>query len=325
MGKLVSVVIPNWNGRQLLKVCLRSLERQTFKDFGVVVVDNGSEDGSNKYIEEHFPKVKLIKLDRNYGFAKAVNIGIKSTSSKYLFLLNNDTEVDKDCLRNLVKTADLHPKAGFIAPKVLNFYKRNIIDSAGDGVDVVGHSYNIGMGDRDGAKFNTEKEVFLVTAGAGLFKREVFNKIGLFDEDYFTYMEDIDLCLRAQLAGYKGWYTPKAKVFHIHKATSNKIKPLMEYWQFRNMTQNIIKNFPAELILHNFNWLKIILVNINTILYQAINGYFWQAVKAEVFILFNLPKLLKKRVEVQRKKVVTDKYIIDNFLPKKITFFGLLK
>lgn len=321
----VSVIIPNWNGKDLLRTCLKSLQKQTFKNFEVVVVDNGSTDGSAEYIEKSFLKVKLIKLNKNYGFAKAVNTGIKSTDSPYLFLLNNDTEVDKDCLRFLVEAASKHKEAGFIAAKVLNFYKRNVIDSAGDAVDVVGHSYNLGMGEKDGEKFNNEREVFLVTAGGGLFKREVFEKVGLFDEDYFTYMEDVDLGLRAQLAGYKGWYTPKAFLYHIHKATSNRVKPQMEYWQFRNMTQNIIKDFPAGVIWKKFNWLKIFLVNINTIRYMATKGYLWQAIKAEIFILLNLPKLLKKREEIQKKKVVSDDYMLDNFLEKKITFFGLLK
>lgn len=321
----VSVIIPNWNGKELLKVCLKSLANQSFKDFEVIIVDNGSIDGSCEYVEKYYPKFRLIKLNKNYGFAKAVNTGIKSTRSKYLFLLNNDTEVDKDCIMYLVEVADKQKEEGFIAPKVLNFYKRNIIDSSGDGVDVAGHSYNLGMGERDSEKFNKEKESFLVTAGAGLFKRKIFESIGFFDEDYFTYMEDVDLCLRAQLAGFKGWYTPKALVYHIHKATSNRIKAKMEYWQFRNMTQNIIKDFPAGLLLYKFNWLKIILVNINTVLFFAKKGYLWEAIKTEIYLLFNFPKLLQKRAGIQKKKVVSDEYFIEKVMPKKITFFGLLK
>mgnify|MGYP003395948958 CR=1 FL=1 len=125
MNKLVTVIIPNWNGKELLKVCLKSLANQSFKDFEVVVIDNGSSDGSSDYIKKFHPKVKVIELDKNYGFAKAVNMGIQSTNSKYLFLLNNDTEVDKDCIKYLVETANKLKEAGFIAPKVLNFYKNS--------------------------------------------------------------------------------------------------------------------------------------------------------------------------------------------------------
>ncbi|MBI2600928.1 glycosyltransferase family 2 protein [Candidatus Daviesbacteria bacterium] len=322
---IVSVIIPNWNGEHLLKLCLPSLKKQTFKDFEIIVVDNGSGDGSIDYIKKYHQKVVVLPLDKNYGFAAAVNAGIKKGKGRFLVLLNNDTEVDKDYLFFLVKSAEEQKQAGFIAPKMLNFYKRDLIDSAGDTIDVVGHPYNIGMHQKDGDKFSKPREVFMVTAGGGLFKKEVFDKVGLFDEDYFTYMEDVDLCLRAQLQGFRGWYEPRSIAYHIHKATSNRIKPLMEYWQFRNMTQNIIKNYPAALFKKNLNWLKIILVNLNTVRFLAIHGYLWQGLKAEIYILLNLPKLLKKRSEIQSKKTVADDYFISNFIEKRITFFGLLK
>lgn len=325
MSTLVSVIIPNWNGKQLLKKCLPSLQKQTFRDFEVIVVDNGSIDGSSDYVTSLFPDFKVIQLDKNYGFAMAVNVGIKSSKSKYLFLLNNDTEVEENCLSCLVAAAKQHDDAGFVAARVLDFYHRNRIDSAGDIIDVVGHSYNVGMGEKNGPKFNKAGYVFMVTAGGGLFKREVFNKVGLFDEDFNTYMEDVDLCLRAQLQGFKGWYQPKAIIYHIHKATSSRIKPMMEYWQFRNMTQVIIKDFPKGLFLKNFNWLKIILVNINTIFWMLTQGFFWQGIGADYYILSHLPTLLKKRAEIQSKKVVDDEYITHNVREKRITFFGLLK
>lgn len=314
-----SVIIPNWNGKHLLKLCLTSILKQTLKNFEIIVVDNGSEDGSAEYIKRYFPKVEVIKLDKNYGFTKAVNVGIKKAKSSFLILLNNDTEADEYYLEYLVKAAKEHSEVGFIAAKMLNFYKRNIIDSAGDAVDISGHSYNIGLGEKDGEKFNKADYVFLVTAGGSLFKKEVFTKVGFFDEDYFTYMEDVDLCLRAQLQGFKGWYEPKAKVFHIRKATSAKVLPLSEYWHFRNMTQNVIKDYPAALFLKDFNWLKILLVNLNTVRYMISRGLIWQAIKAESYILINLPKLLRKRSLIQKSKIVTDDYMIKNILPKKVT------
>lgn len=320
-----SVVIPNWNGKDFLKTCLSSLEKQSFKEFETIVVDNGSTDSSADYIIKNFPKVRVITLDKNYGFARAVNEGIKHSLGKYIVLLNNDTEADKNYLQNLVDAANKNPQVGFVAAKMLNFYKRDIIDSAGDAVDVVGHSYNIGLGKQDGKQFNKEGEIFLATAGGSLFKKEMFASIGLFDEDYHTYMEDVDLGLRAQLAGFKGWYTPKAVLYHIRKATSIKVITKSEYWHFRNMTQNIIKDYPAALLLKDFNWLKILLVNINTVWYMVKKGLIWQAVKAEMYILINLPKLLRKRERIQKSKVVSDEYIINNILPKKLTFFGLLK
>lgn len=322
---MTSVIIPNWNGKHLLKTCLASLEKQTLKEFEIIVVDNGSTDGSIEFVKKNFPKVKTISLDKNYGFTKAVNVGIKNAKGSFLVLLNNDTEADKNYLRYLVNAAIKHSEVGFVAAKMLNFQKRNIIDSAWDAVDVVGHSYSVGQGQKDGPQFNEAQYVFLVTGGSSLFKREVFTKVGFFDEDYFSYMEDVDLCLRAQMLGFKGWYEPKAVVYHIRKASSSKVLSLSEYWHFRNMTQNIIKDYPTKLFLKDLNWLKILLVNINTVFYMFKKGFLIQAVAAEIYILFHLSILLKKRFLIQTSKIVSDDYIIQNIRPKKITFFGLLK
>lgn len=320
----LSVIIPNWNGKHLLKICLPSLKRQTFKDFEVVIVDNGSKDGSIEYIEKYFPEVKLIKLEDNIGFAPAVNLGLKICVGEMMVLLNNDTEVDKDCLKNLVK-ASKRKDISFIAAKILNFKNRKLIDSAGDYIDAVGHADNFGRGEKDSEKFNKPGPLFLATAGGSLFKREVFEKIGFFDHEYFAYMEDVDFCLRAQLAGIKGWYEPKAVIYHIHKATSSKNPGFTEYLQYRNMTLTVLKSFPKELFLKDLNWLKILLVNINTIRYLASIGFLKEALKAEWFVLKNLSKTLKKRSEIQSNIRVPIEYILENIRPKKITLFGLLK
>lgn len=324
MKTKVSVIIPNWNGWNLLKVCLNSLKKQTYSNFETIIVDNGSSDGSFGYIKKFFPKIQIIALDKNYGFARAVNEGIKKAAGDYIILINNDTEVDKYCLEFLVKAAGRRQEVGFIAAKMLNFYKRDIIDSAGDYIDIVGHANNIGLGEKDGATFNLAKEVFLATGGGSLFKKKVFEKVGLFDENYFAYMEDVDFCLRAQMQGYKGWYEPKAVIYHIHKATGNRNKSNLEYLQFRNMIMTIIKDFPTALLWRNFNWLLIILVNLNTVFYLSIKGFFWQAIKAEIYILVNLPLLLRKRFKIQKNKKVSNEYLIGNFHKKKISFYGLL-
>lgn len=320
----LSVIIPNWNGKYLLKICLPSLKKQTFREFEVVIIDNGSKDGSKEYIEKYFPEVKLIKLETNIGFAPAVNLGLKICVGEMMVLLNNDTEVDKDCLKNLVD-ASKRKDIGFVAAKILNFKNRKLIDSAGDYIDAVGHADNYGRGQIDSEKFNRPGSLFLATAGGSLFKREVFEKIGFFDHEYFAYMEDVDFCLRAQLSGIKGWYEPRAVIYHIHKATSSKNPGFTEYLQFRNMTLTVLKNFPKELFLKDLNWLKVILVNINTIRYLAGLGFLKEALKAEWYILKTLPKTLRKRSEIQSNIKVSVDYILENIRPKKITLFGLIK
>ncbi|MBI2011858.1 glycosyltransferase family 2 protein [Candidatus Daviesbacteria bacterium] len=320
-----SVIIPNWNGLEFIKNCLNSLKTQTFKTFEIIVVDNGSTDGSVDFIKKNYPYIIIIELKKNTGFAFAVNRGIEKSRGEYVILLNNDTEVDKFCIGKLVEIAKKYPQVSFIAAKILNYYKRNILDSTGDYIDEVGHADNIGRGEKDSKKYSIAGPIFLATAGGCLIKKEAFKKVGLLDEDYFMYFEDVDWCFRAQLLGLKGWYEPKAIIYHINKASANRIKPFVEYLQFRNMTMTILKDFPKGLILQRMNWLRIFWVNINTVRYFATQSYLWEAIKAEYYILTNLRKILKKRSIIQKSKVVSDKYIIENIRRRKLTLFGIFK
>lgn len=320
----VSIIIPNWNGKHLLKKCLSSIGKQTYRDFEILVIDNGSVDGSQNFIKKNFAQVNLIELKNNIGFASAVNLGIKICTGNYMVLINNDTKVDKNCIKYLVSAAKKNKSAGMIAAKILQLDKPKLIDSAGDYIDAVGHANNLGYGEEDGMEFEKGKYVFLVSGGGCLIKRKVFESIGFFDPDYFAYMEDVDFSFRAQLYGYKAFFEPKAVIYHKHKATSSKYPAFTEYLQYRNMTMTIIKDFPIALFLRDLNWLKIILVNINTIRYLAGIGYLKEALKAELFVLFNLFNLLKKRKQIQSDIKVPVEYILENIRPKKLTFFGFL-
>lgn len=320
-----SVIIPNWNGEKLLKVCLPSLKRQTFKQFEVVVVDNGSTDGSVSYIKKSFPEIKLVELKSNSGFAAAVNLGIKICVGEYIILINNDTFVEKDCIKFLVKAAGRKKDIGMIAAKMLKFDNPKIIDSAGDWIDRAGHAGNIGQGENDGPEFNKPGSCFMVTGGGALIKRRVFESIGFFDENYFAYMEDVDFCLRAQMKGFKGWFEPRAVIRHIHKATSSRNVPFTEYLQFRNMTQTIIKDFPSKFLFKNFNLIMIILVNLNTVLFFFKQGLWKEALKAEAYVIYHLPRLLKEREKIQSGITVNVDYLTGNFRPKEITFYGFFK
>lgn len=318
----ISVIIPNWNGSELLKKCLDSLKKQTYKDFEILVIDNGSSDGSVELMKKKYPEVNLIELKNNTGFAPAVNLGIKICTGLYMVLLNNDTVADKNCLRYLADSAKKKKDCGMIAAKILQMDNPGLIDSAGDYIDAVGHANNTGYGEKDGESFNAGKNIFLVSGGGCLIKREVFETADFFDADYFAYMEDVDFSLRAQLVGFKAWYEPRAVIYHKHKATSSKMPAFTEYLQYRNMTMTVIKDFPTELFLKDFNWLKIALVNLNTIRFLAGQGYLIEALKAEWFVAVNFFKLLKKRKKIQEGIKVPVGYILENIHPKKITFFG---
>lgn len=321
----VSVIIPNWNGKILLKDCLDSLQKQAFKGFEIIVVDNGSTDGSVEYINDKYPKVKVIKLDKNYGFSKAINTGVKASIGEYVFLLNNDTRVDKNCIKELINCIKKHSNLISVNCKLLNFYNPKLIDGVGVTINEVGQARSIGWNQKDVGQFKDKMYIFGATGGAALFKRKEFIKLGGFDENYFMYSEEVDFAFRAQYKGYKSIFCPKAIVFHKHKATSKKLPQKLEYWQFRNMTQTIIKDFPASLIFKNFRWLKIILVHLNTILYQIKNGFFWPPLLTEGWLIIHLPILFYKRYKIQTSKKVSDEYI-ESFLTKKeITFWGLFR
>ncbi len=312
-GKLCSVVIPNWNGIDYLKICLPSLKKQTYQNLEIIIIDNGSTDQSIQYITKNYKDILLIKLDKNYGFVKAVNLGIKKAQGEYLLLLNNDTEVDKDCIQRLVKVAQSNSQVGFVAPKLLNFYNRHQIDSAGDMINIVGHANSIGGGQKDSKKYSKASSVFLATAGGSLFKKQLFDEVGLLDEDYFIYFEDVDLCLRAQLKGFSGWYEPSAKVYHVNKGTMSKRSKQAEYLRFRNMTMTLLKNFPTKVLMLNLP--KIVMVNLRTAKNMAMNGYFKEAVLAETYLIWHLPAIFRKRVVIQSQRTVSDEYFKSNLKP----------
>lgn len=315
-----SVIIPNWNGKDLLNDCLESL-----KGLQVIVVDNGSTDGSIEYIKKNFPEVKIISLNKNYGFARAINEGVMASTAEYVIFLNNDTSVDKNWLRNLISCADLHPEVISVNSKLLNYYKKKNIDGVGILINEVGQARSIGWQEKDSGQYDSEQYIFGATGGGSLFRRKEFIKVGLFDEKYFMYSEEVDFAFRAQFLGYKSIFCPKAIVYHKHKATSRKIPAYVEYWQFRNMTLTIIKDFPSEIIFKNWRWLKIILVHFNTYIYQLKNGFWWSPFLADLWILLHLPQILIERAKIQSNARVSSEYLEKFFAEKKVTFWGLRK
>lgn len=320
-----SVIIPNWNGKYLLKDCLESLKKQAFKKFEIIMVDNGSTDDSIEYVKKNFPDVKIVYLNKNYGFARAINEGVEKSQAKYVIFLNNDTKVDKNWLENLIKTADNHPEVISVNSKILNFNDRKKIDGVGILINEVGQARSIGWNEKDLGQYEKERYIFGATGGASLFRREDFIRVGMFDENYFMYSEEVDFAFRAQCLEYKSIYCPKALVYHKHKATSKKMPQYIEYWQFKNMSQTIIKDFPISILLKNWRLLKIILVHFNTIFYQIKNGFFWPPLMTEIWLIFHLPDLLHKRKKIQENRKVSDEYIESFLAEKRITFYGWLR
>ncbi|MGW8194188.1 MAG: glycosyltransferase family 2 protein [Desulforhopalus sp.] len=247
---LIEIIIPNWNGREMLDHCLSSLQAQTYQHFVVTVVDNGSGDGSVELLREEFPAVKLIRLDNNTGFSYAVNRGIECSTAPWLLLLNNDMEVASDCLENLAHAICSYSDYDFFALKMVNYHDRDIIDGAGDAVFRAGVGYRLGTLEKDSAVFQRDREVFGACAGAALYRRNFFEQVGLFDPDFFAYLEDVDLNMRARRQGRRCMFIASAIVYHIGSATSGaKINELTVRLSTRNNMYVLAKNYPLVMFL----------------------------------------------------------------------------
>ncbi len=250
---LVSIIIPNWNGRRFLETCLPSLRCQTFGNFSVIVVDNGSTDGSAGWTRRVYPEMEVIELPENRGFGGAVNAGIRRSKSPLIFLLNNDTELDPKCLERLVDAASIWPDADSFAPKMLDFFDRSRLDGAGDGMFRGGAGYRMGTGESDDGRFDISMPVFGACAGAALYRRRFFERAGLFDADFFAYLEDVDLNLHACRLGLACRYVPLARVFHMGSMTSgSRLNSFVVRMTSRNLLQVIVKNYPVSILITRF-------------------------------------------------------------------------
>lgn len=246
----VSVVIPNYNGLAYLDGVLSSLERQTLKNFEVILVDNGSDDGSCAFVMENYPWVHMVELNENFGFCRAVNEGIRMARAKYVLLLNNDTEVEQDFLEQMLEGIQRHKKAFSCAAKMIQFDNRKKLDDAGDFYCALGWCYARGK-DKDTELYQKEEKIFASCGGAAIYRKKVFEEIGYFDEEHFAYLEDIDIGYRARIHGYENWFLPKAKVYHVGSGTTgSRYNQFKTRYSSRNNVYLIYKNMP---------WMQIVL------------------------------------------------------------------
>jgi GT2 family glycosyltransferase len=244
-----SIVIPNWNGLRFLKDCFDSIAKLQPEAFETIMVDNGSTDNSIAFTTEHYPWVVIKKLPENFGFARAVNEGIKIAKGSHIFLLNNDTETAPDFLRHMQAAIETYGDRAFFACKMLDFKDRNIIDRVGDGMTWTGKSYQRGELAKDDGSYDTPMRVFGACAGAAVYPAAMLKEIGLFDLSMITYMEDVDLDFRALLQGWQCWYIPEARVYHIGSATAGKASAFSFKMMVRNHLKLIFKNFPTGALI----------------------------------------------------------------------------
>ena len=247
----VAVVIPNYNGYRYLETCFAALAKQTFTEFTTYFVDNGSQDESCAFLREHYPETKIIQLDDNYGFSRAVNEGIRQSKEPYVILLNNDTEVFPDFVERLYEGICKRKNAFACSAKLISYQERDKIDDAGNYYNMLGWAFARGKG-KPVSEFETSDRIFAACAGAAIYRREFLEKTGLFDEEHFAYLEDTDIGYRARLLGYENWYEPSAKVYHVGSGTSGSRYNLFKIrYSSRNNIYLIYKNMPVLQILLN--------------------------------------------------------------------------
>lgn len=303
----ITVIIPNWNGRHLLRPCLDSLREQTLKNFKVTVVDDASTDDSVGFVREHYPEVEVFPLQQNRGFCGAVNAGIKATDSEFVALLNNDTEVSPRWLEELHTALSSRADLGFCASKMVAHDDHTRIDSAGLFLRVDGVGRAMGYGRLDGEEFAIPKEVFGASGGAAMYKRSMLEDIGLFDEDFVAYGEDLDLSFRAQLRGYRCLYVPGAVVYHHGSATFGRISAFKVFHSSKNMLNILVKNMPTSLLIRYCP--KILIAQAYQVLYFSVMGQGAAVLKGKMAALRDLKATIRKRNELMKSRKVSDHYI----------------
>lgn len=303
----VTVIIITFNSTETIFKCLDALSRQTFQPSRVIVVDNASADGSVSMMKEHFPLIDCWAQSVNLGFALGNNYAIESCTTELVALLNPDAFPEANWLEQLMKAANRHPQSASFGSRQINDGDKKIVDGLGDVYHVSGLVWRHGYGRLYRPENLEDSEIFSPCAGAALYRLEALNAVGGFDEDFFCYVEDVDLGFRLRLAGWKSIYVPAAVVMHVGgSSTGGRHSNFSLYHGHRNLVWAYVKNMPSFLF-----WIFLpihIVLNIVTIVWFIFRGKGAIILKAKMDAVKGLPKILDKRkqVQIKRKALVSD-------------------
>ncbi|MBU1205384.1 MAG: glycosyltransferase family 2 protein [Proteobacteria bacterium] len=321
----VSAIVVNWNGKNYLGECLESLRKQTFLDFEIIVVDNGSTDGSVEYLRSHFPECLIIPNTSNNGFGKGNNQGIKKAKGKYIALLNNDAQADSHWLEELLKVAEEDPRVGMVASKIYLHGSGKVIDNVGHLMYRDGLNRGRGRLELDQGQFDAIEDVLFPSGCAALYRRAMLEEVGLFDEDFFAYGDDTDLGLKGRLAGWKCVYVPGAVVYHRYSQSSSSYSPLKAFYVERNRVWIAVKYFPLFLLLTSpfYTFLRFFFQGYGALSGRGAAGKFSQEyshfhllrilLKAYASAIQGLPKMWKKRKAIKKLTKVNLEEILSWF------------
>jgi len=310
-NKRVSIILLTYNNNKDLAECIPSIFNQTYKDFELMIIDNGSTDGTIEFIKTNYPEIKLIETNSNLGYAGGNNIGFRHAKGDYIVVINPDTFVDPNWLVNLIKPLEEDPHIGITNPKVLEYNDRDH-GSCGNTSHYTGLHFPRGL-EKSAATFTKPEIVSAISGCSFAIRREVLSRLKGFDPDYFLYLEDSDLSLRARLAGYDIMFTPESIVYHKHKTI---ITPQKEYYLERNRYMLLLKCYSMKLLIILLP--AFILTEIVTWTHAAINGYkfAYSKLRAYGWILFNVGKILEKRQDVKALKKISDRKFLQLIEPE---------
>jgi GT2 family glycosyltransferase len=309
---VVSVIIVVWNSKAYLSTCLNKLVRQTFQDFEVILIDNGSNDSALEELEEGYPSLRLIikRLESNHGFAAANNIGARLAHGRWLALLNADAFPEPDWLENLIKSVEDYPEYSCFSSRQIQANTPELLDGTGDSYHVSGMAWRRNI-DYPSNQFGRRiEEIFSPCAAAALYLREAFLKAGGFDEDFFSYFEDVDLGFRLRLHGHRALYVPAAVVHHVGSVTFGMNSDFSLYHSHRNLVWTFFKNMPTRLFLKYLP--AHIFANLMYLLYYTISGRGKVLWKAKWDAIYNLSLFLGKRKEIQKARTATDAELLSS-------------
>jgi len=310
----VAILVINYNGKHFLKTCLESIEKQTYRNYQVYVVDNASTDGSIEYVKQNFPWVKTIVFGENIGFSKAYNEATRMIETDYAVFLNNDTKVDSDWLSELVKSAFDDELVVAVGSKILFYVRPDILQHAGAKITPTGGGIDIGQYEPDDEKYNKRRFVGAVCGGSMLVRKDEFLRLGGFDDDFFAYFEDTDFCWRAWLHGFKVIYAPKSVVYHKSGGSWGPLEsPQRVFLAQRNQVMSMVKNFELKNLAQG---LILLLTHsgVKTLLFLRHRSYksVFAMIRGSQWVVRNLRKVLHKRFLVQDSRILSDNFLKEN-------------
>jgi GT2 family glycosyltransferase len=304
VAPLASVIVPTLNGAHLLTECVDSVLAQSYPSVEVIVADGASTDGTAELLARAYPTVRLLALRRNLGFAGNVNAGIRAARGEVLCLLNNDAQADPDWLAASIEALHADSGSGSVASKVL-FSDRRTINSAGDVVCRDGSARQRGAGEPDGPAWDSPGPVFGAMGGAAVYRRAMLADVGLLDEAFFMYLEDVDLAFRAQLRGWSCTYQPLARVYHRGSATGG--GPLASFYNGRNLIRLLAKDLPTSLVRRMLPDIRRYQASRAESALRAWRGAAARAtLRGQLVGLAELPRYLVDRPAVQRRRRIGD-------------------